>query len=1191
MVVKRYNKIRENDKLSGDLIEIQFSSWHNFLQIGVPVKEREPKGLQGVFSEVFPIEDTHHRYQLEFKSYTVGKPAYTPQEAIERGASYAAPLRADFRLVIRETEENKDNKMGDKVREVIKQRVYICQLPLMTNWGTFVINGVERVIVSQLRRAPGVYFSEKLHPSGKRLFIGEIIPYRGSWMKFFTDINDVLWIELSRRHKVLCTTLLRALGYENLEDILKLFFKSKKREIEKSLGYILAKNVKKKERITARAGERADEKLLSILKDAKVQKVEVLEDKSPPFILATNAKDKIFSKREALFKIYSLLKGVGIHDEKVAEQFFNQMYFTRMYDLHPVGRRKINRKFGSKETSLFLAPEDFLNVIRGIISLSRGKERTDDTDHLGNRHLKRVSELLEDQFRIAFSRLAWVMRERMLLRENTKLTPRTLVNTVVVNAVINKFFGTSQLSQFMEQTNPLAELTHKRRISRFGPGGLTRETAGVEARDIHHSQYGRICPIETPEGQNVGIITSLATYAKANEHGEIEAPYYKVENGKVLKRIEYLTADVEEGHTIAQANTPLDKNGKFKKSLIFTRQKGEYPVVAPQEVDYMDISPKELVSISTSLIPFLEHDDADRALMGSNMQRQAVPLLVPEAPVIGTGMESRVAHDSRAIVVARRQGTVAYADANEVIIRSGKKNVTFDRYPLIKFRRTNQDTCINQLVRVNPGDNRKEGDLIADGFSTSSGKLGLGKNVLVAFMPWRGYNFEDAIVISENLLAKDTFTSITIQEYEIKVRDTTVGPEEITSDIPNVPPEEVVNLDEYGIIRVGAEVESEDILVGKISPKGEREFSPEERLLQAIFGEKAQDVKDTSLRVTSGVHGVVIDVRILSRKSEDPLYLREIEGRKDKIRLRIEYLIRELKQAKLDPKIRTKHIHELREEERGELEKIDRGDEMPHGVLKIIKVYVAQRRSIMVGDKLSGRHGNKGTISKILPREDMPYLPDGTPVDIILNPLGVPSRMNIGQILETHLGWAARIAGFEVISPVFDGASIEDIRKELREAKLPEDGKTVLYDGQSGKPFEERVTVGYAYMMKLGHMVEDKMHARSIGSYALITQQPLGGKALAGGQRFGEMEVWALQGYGAAYILQEMLTIKSDDIIGRRGLYESIIKGVKFPEPKEPMSFNVLLKELNALCLETELIREEKKMPKIPTKEFRSSGI
>jgi DNA-directed RNA polymerase subunit beta len=800
----------------------------------------------------------------------------------------------------------------------------------------------------------------------------------------------------------------------------------------------------------------------------------------------------------------------------------------------------------------------------------------DDPDHLGNRHLRRICELLEEQFRIAFSRLTWVIKERMVLKENEKVTPRNIINPIVVNAVLESFFGTSQLSQFMDQTNPLSELTHKRRISRLGPGGLTRETAGLEARDVHYTHYGRICPIETPEGQNVGIITSLATYARVSSYGELETPYYKVENSRVTSKIEYLSAEGESKYTIAQANTPIDKDGKFKSPLILARRKGDFPIVSAKEVDYMDISPRQLVSVSASLIPFLEHDDADRALMGANMQRQAVPLLFPEVPIVRTGVEEEVARGAKTVVIAAYKGTVVSADADEVIVRRSGRKVVFDRYPLMKFRRTNQDTCINYRVRVKCGDVVKKGDLIADGHATCDGKLALGQNLLVAFMPWRGYNFEDAIVISEDLLRRDIFSSITIQEFETEVRDTTVGPEEITSDIPNVTPEAVRNLDEHGIVRIGAEVEPGDILVGKISPKGEREYSPEEKLLQAIFGEKAQDVKDTSLRVPSGVSGIVIDVRILSRKSEDHWFIREVESRKQEIKARTSRMIKILQESGLEKRELEKQIAKIKKEEKIALDKCERGDSLAHGVLKRIKVYIAQRRNVMIGDKLSGRHGNKGTIAKIVPREDMPYLPDGTPVDIILNPLGVPSRMNVGQILETHLGWVAKVKKFEAVTPVFNGITIDEIKRELRKINLPENGKVTLFDGRTGKPFTKQVVVGYIYMMKLSHMVEDKLHARSIGSYALITQQPLGGKAQAGGQRFGEMEVWALEGYGAAYTLQEMLTIKSDDIIGRRRLYESIIKGTKLPEPREPLSFNVLLRELNALGLVTELIKEGK---------------
>jgi DNA-directed RNA polymerase subunit beta len=1187
-MIKRFDKIKEKPGLCGDLIGTQLDSWQGFLQSDIEPDKRKAQGLQGVFREVFPVDDPHHRYQLDFVSYSIGKPDNSPQEAVERGGSYSAPLRGEFKLIVRED--------SGTPREVIEQSVYLCQFPLMTEWGTFVINGVERVIVNQLRRAPGSYFSEGSHPSGKRLYVGELIPYRGSWIKFTTDVNDILWVALDRRHKILCTTLLLALGYESLEEMLKLFFESEVRDVEETtrlLGYVLASDVKKKKKKKepkgkqirgkpesikiARVGERIDENLLATLVEFEIDKVEVLKEKTLPFLLSSFTKEKLVSKEEALLRIYSLLKGVNIHDVKVAEKFFNTMYFTSsMYNLQEIGRRKVNRRFNTDFTSFSLVPEDFVNVMRGMIALFRGERSADDPDHLGNRHLRRVGELLQDQFRVAFSRLAWVVRERMLLKEGEKVTPRNIINPIVVNAVLDSFFGTNQLSQFMEQTNPLAELTHKRRISRLGPGGLTRQTAGLEARDVHHSHYGRMCPIETPEGQNVGIITSLATYARVNEFGEIETPYHRVKDGKVTYETDFLLAEDEDKFTIAQANSPVNSKGVLTRSLVLARRKGDYPTVSPKDVDYIDVAPRQLVSVSASLVPFLEHDDADRALMGANMQRQGLPLLFPEAPLVGTGVEEAVAFGSRAVIVAKHKGTVVKADASEVIVKRDGKLPLLDYYPLIKLRRTNQDTCVNQRPRVMDGDVVEEGALLADGAAIDNGRLALGKNLLVAFMPWRGYNFEDAIVISEDLLRRDTFTSITIQEFQVEVRDTTIGPEEVTSDIPNVPPEAIRNLDEFGVIRIGAEVESEDILVGKISPKGEREYSPEEKLLQAIFGEKAQDVKDSSLRVPSGVRGVVVDVRLLSRKGEDPLYLREVEYRRERIRHRTTYLIEGLKRSNVKSAELDKQINKLRKEEKFALDKCERGDSLPHGALKRIMIYIAQHRNVMVGDKLSGRHGNKGTIARIVPREDMPHMSDGTPVDICLNPLGVPSRMNIGQILETYLGWAAKTSGFEAVTPVFNGASIDDIKSELKKAGLPEDSKATLYDGRTGEQIEERVGVGYIYMMKLSHMVDDKLHARSIGSYALITQQPLGGKAQAGGQRFGEMEVWALEGYGAAYTLQEMLTIKSDDIIGRRGLYESIIKGQMFPEPREPLSFNVLLRELNALCLETELIREAK---------------
>ncbi|MDI6840177.1 MAG: DNA-directed RNA polymerase subunit beta [bacterium] len=1177
-MIKSYQKIKEIKTLP-NLIEAQLSSFNDFLQLDIPPSKREPKGLQSAFLEAFPVEDAHQQYRLEFRSYNIGTPDYSPDMAIERGVSYEAPLRGEFRLITRESDST--------TKEAIEQDVYLGQLPLMTDRGTFIINGVERVVVSQLRRSPGIYFSEEIHPSGKRLFIGEIIPYRGPWITFSTDVNDVLHVALDKRHKILCTTLLKALGYNTTEQILKLFFKSITRPLNESIGFILSSPVKDNKRnvLLARAGTRVDQELISSLESFRVKNVEVLEDKEPPFILNTLAKERIENQSDALLRIYSLLRGTAIQDRAIAETFFNTMYFNELrYNFARIGRHRINRKFGTKIESLALSPEDFVNTIRGIIALSRGEETVNDPEHLGNRHLRRVGELLEEQFRIAFARLTWVIKERMMLRDSEILTPRGLMNATIVTTVLQKFFGTSQLSQFMEQTNPLAELTHRRRISRLGPGGLTRDTAGLEARDVHYSHYGRICPIETSEGQNIGIITSLASYANVNEYGEIEVPYRRVRNGRVTNEIEYLTADEEDKYIIAQANTQVDEDGKFTQSLILARKRGSFPIVSPKDVNYMDVSPKQLVSVTAALIPFLEHDDANRALMGSNMQRQAVPLLFPESPIVRTGIEEKVARDSGVLVIAKRSGRVVKAEASGILIKPDGDKFSLDYYPLIKFRRTNQDTCINQRPIVKVGDKIKNGQVIADGASTEHGKIALGRNVIVAFMPWRGYNFEDAIIISESLLRDDVFTSVTIQEFEIEVRDTALGPEEVTRDVPNVPDEAVANLDESGIVRVGASVDVDDILVGKISPKGEKELSPEEKLLQAIFGEKAQDVKDSSLRVPPGVKGKVIDVRILSRRSEDQLYKQEMKRRTNEIKARTKYLIKELKkQARLaesrrgsiKTEVLSKHIRELKAKEQIEIDKATRGDELPHGVLKIIKVYIGERRSVAIGDKLSGRHGNKGTIAKIIPEEDMPYLPDGTHVEIVLNPLSVPSRMNIGQILETNLGWAAKILGFEAVSPVFDGVTVEEIKKELCKARLAEDGKTVLFDGRTGELFKERVTVGYIYMMKLGHMVEDKIHARSVGSYALITQQPLGGKTQFGGQRFGEMEVWALEAYGAAHTLQEMLTIKSDDVTGRKDLYESIIKGDKFPEPGIPTSFNVLLKELNALCLDMELVKEE----------------
>lgn len=1116
-MIKKFMQVKQNAVIP-HLIQLQTDSYANFLQADVSPEKREAKGLQAAFLSVFPVEDTHQRYRVEFISYDISEPTYNDIEAMREGHSYSASLHGKFKLFAREVE-------GGGLKEAIEQNVYLGQLPLMTDRGTFIISGVERVVVNQLRRAPGVYYSEELHASGKRIFMGEIIPYRGPWIRYFTDVNDIMWVALDKGHKVLVTTLLKILGYEKLEDQLKLF----------------------------RAGR----------------------SKEVPFIAPTFTKDKTPDKDSALLKLYLLLRGVKIVDTKLAEKFFNELYFSdTRFNLAKVGRRKLNERFGSNSTPLSLTPDDFINATRGLIAFSEGNEKMDDLDHIGNKQLCRVGELLEDQFKLAFSRLAWVMRERMLLEEKEKVTCTGIMDPTIVERVLQKFFGTSQLSQYVEQTNPLAELTHKRRISRLGPGGLTRETAGLEVRDVHHSHYGRICPIETPEGQNIGIITSLAVFSRVNIDGEIEAPYYKVEKGVVTNKIEYLAADEEDKFNIAHANTLVDKDGKFKDSLVLVRKAGDFPLVPREEIDYIDVSPQEFISVSTCLIPFLEHDDANRALMGSNMQRQAAPLLFPQPPLVGTGMEDNVARDSGCLIRARHDGAVVKVDGEEIVIKPKTSDIVFDHYSLIKYHRTNQDTCLNQCPLVNPGDVVRKGDILADGYATKNGRLALGTNILVAFMPWLGYNFNDAIIVSESLLWDDKFTSVTIQEFQCEVRDTLVGPEEITRDIPSVPEEALAHLDEHGIVRIGAEVDYDDILVGKVSPKGEREFTPEERLLQAIFGEKARDVKDTSLRVPPGSYGYVIDVQILSRKGEDSLYKSELERRTELIKKRTESLTKQVKSLDIDAKTKSSYIRKLKKEEDVELDKLIRGDELAHGVLKTVKVYMAQRRNVMIGDKLSGRHGNKGVVAKIVPREDMPHFEDGTPVEIILNPLSVPSRMNIGQILEANLGLAAKALGYEVITPGFNSATIEEIVAELKKAGFAADGKAVLYDGRTGERFHEKITVGQIYMMKLNHMVEDKIHARSTGSYTLITQQPLGGRAYFGGQRFGEMEVWALEAYGAAYTLQEMLTIKADDVPGRRELYESIIKGRKSPEPRVPASFNVLIKELNSLCLDTLFLKE-----------------
>ncbi|MFQ5905851.1 MAG: DNA-directed RNA polymerase subunit beta, partial [bacterium] len=1147
----------------------------------------------------------------------------------------------------------------ERARDIIEQEVFLGDLPLMTQRGTFIVNGVERVVVSQLHRSPGVYFQEALHPSGKMLYSGQSIPYRGSWMEFTTDANDVLLVSLDKKRKFPATILLRALGYSSTSRIVSLFHKKETVTIDphKSaqrspvVGRVVCSDV-----VSTRTGEVICEalseikpELIELLQDKKVKKIDVVAEKDDTDISvlrATLGKDSTRSQKEALEKIHFLLRGSMPASFEAAKTFFDRMFFTpRRYELKAVGRHKINAKLGLKvpEEKTTLTKDDILGAIKYLLLLRKGEGTVDDIDHLGNRRVRRVGELLENQMNVAFSRMARAIRERMILRDTSSLTPQELINARLISGIVMNFFASSQLSQFMEQTNPMTELTHKRRLSALGPGGLTRETAGFEVRDVHHSHYGRICPIETPEGANIGLISSLCTYSRINEFGFIITPYRKVENGRVTKRIQYLSANDEEEYAVAQANTRLDSKGRMISERILSRKRDSYPLVKPEDVDFMDVSPKQLVSAAAALIPFLEHDDANRALMGSNMQRQAVPLIAPEIPVVGTGLEGRIAIDSRAVRLAERSGVVERVASDEIVVRPKQKGAgildeyRLDTYKLIKFKRTNQDTCVNQRPLVADGQEVKAGDVIADGPATKDGELALGKNVLVAFMPWGGYNFEDAVVISESLLKNGKFESIHIEEFETQVRETKLGPEEITREIPNVGEEALKNLDEDGIVRAGAEVGPEDILVGKVSPKGETELTPEEKLLRAIFGEKASDVRDTSLRVPPGVTGVVVDVRVFSRrgttnidKKKEQRKIEEIRKEAEKRKRSVEKLRRKKVESLLlgrmcneslrdrngdivvrkgtrftekllskidvckldipDEVVKEKStaskvaeiiraageiIDRIDEDKNNELDKAKRGDELPQGVLKKVKIFVAQRRKLSIGDKMAGRHGNKGVIAKIVPEEDMPYAEDGMPVEIILNPLSVPSRMNVGQILETHLGWAAKVLGLRYVTPVFEGATVEEIKEELAEAKLPGSGKTRLVDGRTGEPFGDDISVGYIYMMKLSHMVDDKIHARSTGPYSLITQQPLGGKAQLGGQRFGEMEVWALEAYGAAHTLQEILTVKSDDVAGRSKLYESIVKGENPPEPGLPASFNVLVKELNGLCLDVLLERQE----------------
>lgn len=1123
---KNFGDIKEVYELP-HLSDIQCISYANFIQQDVAVADRKEQGLQEAFSEAFPIESHDKKVRLEFLSYTLGRPKYNILECKKRGVSYAASLKVKLRLIT--------------TSEIKEQEVYFGEIPLMSETGTFIINGDERVVVSQLQRSPGVCFEEEVHPTGKKIFYGRIIPYRGTWLEFKYDLSESIIAYVDRKRSFPATQILRIMGYTSNDDIIKGF------------------------------GQEYSE------------------------ILNTLKKDYPKTKEEALTDFYRKMRPTEPVTIESAENLFYRLFFDpKRYDLERVGRFILNRKLGldvalDRRT---LDAQTVIEVIRYLINLKQTKGAIDDIDHLGNRRVKTVGELVQNQIRIGLARLERSIRERLLVLGNfDNLMVHHLINSKLLSGQVKDFFARSQLSQFTDQVNPLAEMTHKRRLSALGPGGLSRERAGFEVRDIHSSHYGRICPIETPEGPNIGLIASLSCFARVNELGLLETPYRKVEDGRVTRKIEYLTADIEENKVIAQANAFLDGDGYFVGKEVSCRLKSDFPKIHPKKVEYMDVSPKQLVSVAASLIPFLEHDDANRALMGSNMQRQAVPLMITEASLVGTAMENKVAIDSGTVVIAEKDGKVTAVDANSISI--GK-----NRYKLNKFMRTNSNTCINQKPIVSLGQRVLKGEVIADGQATDSGELALGKNLLCAFMPWRGYNFEDAILISEKVVKKDTFTSIHIEEFEVEARETRLGNEEMTRDIPNVGEEALADLDESGIIRIGAEVESENILVGKVTPKTESELSPEERLLRAIFGEKATDVRDTSLTVPPGIEGVVVDVHIFQRKErgrkskeEKTKELRSIREIKKFYNQEIEYLeqekIEKIAQAlNIDRKKAGKidltssetakkiagvydgQIKELLLDQEQEIEKVKRGDELSAGVLKKVVVYVATKRKLSVGDKLAGRHGNKGVVAKILPEEDMPFLPDGRPIEIVLNPLGVPSRMNIGQILETHLGWAAKVLGIKICSPVFDGASEEEIREMLRKASLPEDGKIILRDGFTGDSFDQRVTVGYIYIMKLIHLVDEKIHARSIGPYSLVTQQPLGGKAQFGGQRFGEMEVWALEAYGAAFTLQEMLTVKSDDVKGRTNIYEAIVKGEQRLHTGIPESFNVLIKELQGLCLD-----------------------
>jgi DNA-directed RNA polymerase subunit beta len=1355
---KNFAKIKQIVSIP-NLIDVQKHSYQKFLQEVIASDKREDIGLQGVFKSVFPIKDFNETSSLEFVQYMLERPKYDVDECHQRGMTYAAPVKVVIRLVV----WDKDEETGAKsIRDVKEQEVYFGEIPVMTEKGTFIINGTERVVVSQLHRSPGVFFnhdSGKSHSSGKLLFSARVIPYRGSWLDFEFDVRDKLFVRIDRRRKLPATVLLRALGYTD-EELLNHYYstemirfgkagrftksidlerlpdtravrdvrdpetnrilvlknrKFNRRAIdrfeelglkflpiqkEEIIGKVAAHDVIDEEtgEILMECNEELTEEKIDVLRKQGVEELEVLYIDGlnvGPWLRDTLQDDKLSTPEDALLEIYGRLRPGDPPTIESAEKLFYNLFFNpERYDLSRVGRLKLNYKFGLNQPleNVVLTKKDILETVRYLLELRDGRGSVDDIDHLGNRRVRSVGELLENQYRIGLVRMERAIKERMSLQEIETLMPHDLINAKPVSAVIKEFFGSSQLSQFMDQTNPLSEVTHKRRLSALGPGGLTRERAGFEVRDVHNTHYGRICPIETPEGPNIGLIASLSTYARVNEFGFVETPYQMLKKGRVTGDVRFYSALEEENHVIAQANADLDGRGRLTSERVSARHDGEFVLVPPEQVELMDVSPNQLVSVAASLIPFLENDDANRALMGSNMQRQAVPVIRTDAPIVGTGLEAIVARDSGVCVVARRDGVVDSVDATRIVVKAsghatGDVGSEVDIYNLVKFQRSNQNTCLNQKPIVHKGDRVKVDDILADGPATSMGELALGQNVTVAFMPWGGYNFEDSILISEKMSKEDAFTSVHIEELDCIARDTKLGREEITRDIPNVGDDALRNLDDSGIVRIGAEVNPGDILVGKITPKGETQLSPEEKLLRAIFGEKAGDVRDTSLRVSPGISGTVINARVFSRKGvdkdertreiEDSEEARLLKDQNDEIKIITESARKKIHRLLSGQKAASRLVDshnktilskgkEFTEEisenlpdtswrdlntsnakvnnqienmvenytEQVDLvkmifgDKIDRmkkGDELPPGVIKMVKVFVAIKRKLSVGDKMAGRHGNKGVISRTLPEEDMPFMPDGTPVDIVLNPLGVPSRMNVGQILETHLGWAAKALGKKIetmltegegadavrnyvkkifakkdlvefidklsnadvirlarslrkavymATPVFDGAKEADIRSLFKETGLPNSGQTVLFDGRTGDAFRNDVTVGSMYMMKLHHLVDDKIHARSIGPYSLVTQQPLGGKAQFGGQRLGEMEVWAMEAYGAAYTLQEFLTVKSDDVAGRTRMYEAIVKGEQVLESGLPEAFNVLVKELQSLALDVELVEE-----------------